>query len=372
MSITKRYDGKTEAAQQKVEALIFETTNRCSTCACPGCYMIESGRNHGPLQQFNLETAVRVFDLVKIHNGGVEVESLDIIGGEPLEPVCWPVTQMIVEECLQRGIKPWVFSNGVFITNKKAKWLLAREIPVTMKLNIGNPNDSTQLELQAKMIGKDVTTAKRLIRGLYTALEVGYAKSGLLFVENLLREGPELNNMPYVPQYYELGLDLGFKPDLELMGNGESANWKYFELAPKIPTIRWLMRQIEEAHAKRRLAKPEFLMPHVLGSCPFYDTALYFCADGRIQSCSNNQTILANFNTDSDPIGKAIAHPIIQARRTLKQKQMQGPCARCPIWDKCRGGCRATAESFGSSYLSYPLCPIQQEFDNPRAIIAAQ
>ncbi len=372
MSITQRYEGKTEElAQRQIKALIFETTNQCSACACPGCYMVVSHRNRDPLQQFNLKVAKRVFNLVKAHNGGKEAESLDIIGGEPLEPVCWPTTQAIIDESLRRGIKPWVFTNGVFMDTSKAQWLLERKVPVTMKLNIGNPDDPEQLRLQARMVGTDVETAQRLVQGLRTALEAGYAQSGLLFVENLLREGDKINNMPYAPGYYELGLDWGFQPDLELMGNGEPANWDYFGLAPKITTIRWLMEQIKEIHQEHGMSDPEFLMPHVVGSCPFYDTALYFCANGRIQPCSNNRTILANFNTDVDPIGRAVAHPVMQARRTLTQDKMKGPCASCPVWSKCRGGCRATAESFGDSYLSYPLCPIQQEYDNPRAILAA-
>jgi len=371
LNIVERYEEEKERLEtQTISALIFETTNRCKACACPGCYMVVSGRNRGPLQQFDLQTAKKVIDLVKAHNDGIEAKSLDLIGGEPMETDCWPVTQAVIEECLRRGITAWLFTNGVFMTREKAGWLLSREVPVTMKLNIGGLSDPEQLQLQAEMIGKDLTTAQRLVAGLYAALEAGY-KASLLSVENLLRGGKK-SNIPYVPQYYELGLELGFKPDLELMGNGEPANWGYFDLAPTISQLRWLMTQIGEIHQKKELATPQFLMPHLLGSCPFYDTALYFCADGRIQPCSNNRTVLASFNTDEDPIGTAIRNPVIQARRTLCQEKMQGPCRHCSLWSKCRGGCRATAESFGSPYLSYPLCPIQTEFDDPRTILTAR
>ena len=285
-----------------------------------------------------------------------------------MEPAVWPEVKKTMEIALDRGITPWLFTNGLYMTAETAKWLVDKGVFITMKLNIGNPNDQQQLETQAKMIGKTLESAKKLVNGLYTALDAGL-KDPQLSVENLIRGGKK-SNIPLVPQYYELGLDLGFKPDIEIMGNGEKADWGYFALAPTIEQVRWIMDQIRGIRDRRGREPMTFLMPHVTGSCPFYDTALYFQANGDIQPCSNNRTKLANLE-EENAIAKAVESPVIQIRRNLSQAQVSGPCGSCGTWNLCRGGCRATVESFGNPYGSYPLCGIQKEFDNAKDIIQA-
>lgn len=365
--VGQRYESNRALSQNSnVSAIILETSNECRACACPGCYMVASGRNRGPLQSINSRMAIKIFDLVKEQNGGKDATSVDLIGGEPMEPTVWPEVKKTAEIALDRGIIPWIFTNGMYMTKEDARWLTSKGIFITMKLNIGNPKDPKEMELQAKMIGKNMTEAQKLVNGLYTALDAGL-RDPQLSVENLIRGGRN-SNVPMFPQYYELGLDLGFKPDIELMGNGETANWKYFNLAPSIEQVRWIMAQIKGIRERRGLDQTNFLMPHITGSCPFYDTALYFQPNGDIQPCSNNRTILANIN-EPNAIAKAVENPVLQIRRNLSKDQIDGPCGRCEIWDSCRGGCRATVESFGSPYGSYPLCGIQTEYNNPKEII---
>lgn len=367
--VAKRYETDRNISQnKKVTAIILETSNECRACACPGCYMVVSGRNRKPLELISSEMATSIFDVVKAQNGGEEAKSVDLIGGEPMEPTVWPEVRKTIDIALDRGIAPWLFTNGMYMTPENAKWLVDKGVFITMKLNIGNPNDQKQLEIQAKMIGKTVEAAKRLVQGLYTAFDAGL-KDPQLSVENLIRGGKN-SNVSLVPEYYELGLDLGFKPDIELMGNGETANWGYFALAPTIEQVRWIMGQIKGIREKRELEPITFLMPHVTGSCPFYDTALYFQPNGDIQPCSNNRTKLANLG-EENAIAKAVENPVIQIRRNLTQAQISGPCGGCGVWTLCRGGCRATVESFGNPYGSYPLCGIQKEFNNPKDIIKA-
>lgn len=368
-SIAGRYEMGMIGANKKVSALIFETSGECRACACPGCYMVVSGRNKGPLQLIDSNMATQIFDLVKKQNDGEEAISVDLIGGEPMEPSVWPEVKKTAEIALDRGITPWLFTNGMYMTPEEARWLTEKGVFITMKLNIGNPKDPKQLEMQAKMIGKTTEAAKKLVKGLYTALDAGL-KEPRLSAENLIRGGKN-SNIPLVPEYYELGLDLGFKPDIELMGNGEIANWGYFALAPTIEQVRWIMAQIKDIRERRGLEPVTFLMPHITGSCPFYDTALYVRPNGDIQPCSNNRTILANVMKDENPIAKAVESSVMQIRRNLKQKNITGPCGTCGIWTLCRGGCRATVESFGNSYGSYPLCGIQTEFDRAEEIIEA-
>ena len=86
----------------------------------------------------------------------VATNIFDLVGGEPMEPNVWPQVKKIVDIALGRGITPWLFTNGMYMTSEDARWLVKKGAFVTMKLNIGNSNDSKELEMQAKMIGKDI------------------------------------------------------------------------------------------------------------------------------------------------------------------------------------------------------------------------
>lgn len=355
-----------EGGLTNVLAIILETSNKCRACACPGCYMVTNGRSHRALQQINSDMATKIFDLVKDQNGGKEANSVDLVGGEPMEPAIWPEVKKTVEIALDRGIIPWIFTNGMYMTPEDARWLRNKGVLITTKLNIGDPGNPKQLELQAKMMGKSIKEAKKLTRGLYIALDAGL-KEPQLSVENLIRGGRN-SNVSLVPQYYELGLSLGFKPDIELMGNGVETNFNYFALSPTIEQVRWIMNQIKSIREQRGLGPIPYLMPHITGSCRFYSTALYFQPNGDIQPCSNNNTQLANIN-EKGAIAKAVENPIIQIRRNLTQDQIKGPCGNCDLWNLCKGGCRATVESFGNPYGSYPLCGIQNEYNDSRDII---
>lgn len=357
---------KEEIGINNVPAIILETTNECRACACPGCYMIANNRSHKAAKMIDSVMAADIFDLVKNQNTGKEADSVDLIGGEPMESGVWPQVKKIIDIALDRGITPRLFTNGMYMTPEDAQWLEKKGVFVTMKLNIGNPNDPKELEIQAEMIGRNIQEAKRLVNGLYTALNAGL-KDPQLSVENLVRGGRN-SNVPLVPEFYELGFDLGFKQDIELMGNGVLYNWEYFTLAPTIQQVRWMIDQIIMIRDTKRLNQCAILMPHIKSSCQLYDKALYFQANGDIQPCSNNKTTLANLR-DQDPIGKAVGNSVIQVRRNLTQDKMVGPCSICDIWAICKGGCRATVESFGNPYGSYPLCGVQRKFDDPRDII---
>lgn len=121
---------------KKVSALIFEKSTQCRACACPGCYMVVSNRNRESLRILNSQMATSIFDKVKIQNDGEEAKSVDLIGGEPMEPQIWPEVKKTIEIALDRGIAPWLFTNGMFMTPEKAKWLVDKGVFVTMNKEI--------------------------------------------------------------------------------------------------------------------------------------------------------------------------------------------------------------------------------------------
>jgi len=323
---------------------IIEATTRCQ-CACPGCYMVRRGAlNDG---EMTLNEAIRVLDLCRDYIGQ-ELETMDILGGEPL---LWPPLKDYIEILLKRGIAPWLFTNMVAITPSMAKWLREREIYITGKLNI-DPIDASQLELQAQMIGRNVRMAKRMIIGIEILKSAGY-QAPLFRVENLIRK----KNIGLVPGYYRWCLENGIGTDVELLASGEKIADSYWEIAPDPKEIAEMINGIQRIRKSFGLEPFEVLLPHVFGSCRFFDRGLYFAVDGHIRACSNSSVILSRV-TDSNPVRRAFESELICNRFQLTKEKMGEPCGSCDRWEKCRGGCRATVEGLGDPFGGYPLCPV--------------
>lgn len=335
MSTTDRYAAPT--TEKGLRYGIIEVTTRCQF-ACPGCYMHRRhALNNG---EMTLNSAIRILDLCQDYCGQ-ELETMDILGGEPL---LWPFLKEYINELLRRGIKPWIFTNMAAIKPELAHWLLVRQVHITGKLNIANPADPNQLDLQAEMIGSTVQMARKMIKAIDIFLDAGY-QDPLFRLQNLARK----KNLPLIPGYMQFCQSRRIGVDLELMGSGEPVGREYFEVAP---TPQELARLIQKLGRQE-----EVLMPHVFGSCPFYDKGLYFAVDGHIRSCSNSTVKLASLD-DSDPIAKAWESPLLCARRRLNKNNVGEPCHSCERWERCRGGCRATVEGMGDPFGGYTLCPV--------------
>ncbi|MDO8469316.1 MAG: radical SAM protein [Candidatus Peribacter sp.] len=349
MSVDTRYSDAGRDAELRFG--ISEVTTQCPF-RCPGCYMVRrNALNDGAM---TLEEAIRVLDLCKQYKGGEELETMDILGGEPL---LWPHLKPYLSELLRRGILPWIFTNMVTITPEMACWLFERRVHITGKLNIADPGDPEQIRLQAEMIGRDEDMARRMIEGIQVFLDAGY-RDPLFRLQNLVRK----KNLRLIPGYIEFCRSRGIGVDLELMGSGEPISPEYFVVAPTAQELADLIRELKKRG--EQTAIPEFcdpvgklLMPHVFGSCPFYDKGLYFAVDGHIRSCSNSTVKLAHVS-DADPIRAAYESPLICARKALTKQTVGQPCGSCDRWDKCRGGCRATVEGMGDPFGGYTLCPL--------------
>jgi len=261
---------------------------------------------------------------------------------------------MVTSEAIRRGI-----------TQKEDQ---TRQVHITGKLNIANPADPTQLKLQAEMLGRSETFAQQMIAGIDIFWKAGY-RDPLFRLQNLIRK----KNLNLVPDYIIYCRSRGIGVDLELMGSGEPVGLEYFKVAPTPEELAELVRTLERrgreymrnfASAADNGCYPEFsdpvsrvMMPHLFGSCPFYDKGLYFAADGHIRACSNSTQILAQI-TDPNPVKKAYESPLICSRRALTQLRVGEPCQSCDRWDRCRGGCRATVEGMGDPNGGYKLCPL--------------
>jgi len=339
--ISNRYNEQKESG---LKYGIIEVTTRCQL-RCPGCYMVE--RRKLGSRELSLQEAIAILDLCKAYRGS-ELESMDILGGEPL---LWPHLKEYIEILLARGIQPWIFTNMVAITPEMATWLFERKVFITGKLNIADPTDPDQLELQAAMIGSSVKTAKRFIAAIDLFIKAGY-QYPLLRLENLIRK----KNIQLVPGYIKFCKDRSVGYDIELMGSSKPIGPDYFSVAPTPEELAEMIKILEKDGVLPN-AKQTILMPHIVGACCFYNKGLYFAADKTIRACSNSGQNLASL-TDPNPIKKAYESSLISCRHNLKQELMSEPCLSCDRWDKCHGGCRATTESMGNPYGGYPLCPL--------------
>lgn len=341
-SLDVRYQEKANLTGLKYG--IIEATTRCQ-CSCPGCYMVRRKKlNKG---EMSLQQAIAVLDKCRNFIGS-ELETMDILGGEPL---LWRHLKEYIQILLDRKIAPWIFTNMLAITPEFAKWLFEKKVHVTGKLNI-DPSDDSQLSLQADMLGGNVKLAEKLIRSIQVFKDAGYVDP-IFRLQNLIRK----SNVLFVPGYYRWCLENNIGTDLELMGSGEAIDENYWKVAPGPKEIAQMIIQIQEARKGFDLEPAKVLMPHVFGSCPFYDKGLYFAVDGSIRSCSNSTVTLSHI-ADKDPIEQAWNSPLLCRRRQLCQVNVGEPCHSCNRWSECRGGCRATAEGMGNSFAGYPLCPL--------------
>lgn len=344
MDVNARYQGKS-LALTGFKYGIIEVTTTCQL-ACPGCYMVR--RKALNAKFMSLDQAIYILDICREYRNSHNLETMDILGGEPL---LWPYLKDYISELLNRGIKPWVFTNMLAITPKLAAWLLDREVNITGKLNI-NPDSSYQIKLQAEMIGRNEKTAELMIEAINVFIRAGY-KAPLLRLQNLIRK----NNIEFIPQYYQWCLKNNIGTDLELMGSGEPIDDGYWKIAPTPQQIAQLIPKIQKVRQDFGLEPAEVLMPHLFGSCPFYDAGLYFDVWGGIRACSNSTISLGSI-FDSDPIRKAYESELICNRLNLTKERVGEPCSACEKWNKCRGGCRATAEGLGNYLNGYSLCPV--------------
>jgi len=66
-------------------------------------------------------------------------------------------------------------------------------------------------------------------------------------------------------------LDRNIGTDLEMMGSGEIVGSEYFKIAPTPQQIAVMIAKVQDVRRVRGLEPKTILMPHVFGTCPFYD-----------------------------------------------------------------------------------------------------
>lgn len=333
-------------------AAIIELLTTCSA-RCPGCYMdgSQSSRfDEGGV--FTIDSVKEYLDFLDPNNQGL-VETLDILGGEPL--LVWELLKKVVLECQRRNIKPWLFTNMAHMTKSRAEWLLKHNVFITGKWNTGFPEEQEDWEFQGLMVGRNSAFARSIWRGIQAARAVGYQEP-MFSIENLVRP----LNVKQVPAFYEMCFELNIRPDLELPAACDSLVNNYRSFIPSVNELGKMIKGVTIIH--KQYGKEMFLPvpPHVTGPCSFYKKSTYARYTGEIQPCSGNRAVVGNFFDPSCSIEQVLEHQVMRARRLIAtdngQQYMSGVCRNCADWDSCRGGCRVGPENSGNPFGSCFSC----------------
>ncbi len=326
---------------------IMETTHACQ-CNCPGCYMHEDNLINDKSSQLTLDQAQRIVDLSKEYKGR-EIAEVQLVGGEPL---LWKDLKEFIEIVKERGIDIQIYTNMIALNPELAEILMQNSVKITGKLDINPDGDASQIQTQARMIGKSEGMAKRMIDGIKHLKEAGYDES-LFRLNNLVRK----DNIQFTPDFYRWCLKNNVGADFELMSCGGEIDDDYWKISPSTQQIADLIKELQEVQHDIGISEAGIAMPHIFYGCAYYRNQLYFALNGDIKACSaSDQISLANIN-EPNAIKKARNSEIILARNNLTQALVGEPCNTCDTWNECLGGCRITAESKGDYCSGYEICP---------------
>lgn len=346
---------------------IASITDTCDN-RCPGCYKVLQNTLSCQNGHMAIEDFERILGMF-VEQGGV---SVDFVGGEP---TLHPQFLELVSKCVSAGIEVWIYTNlrQFGQTKELARRLLeigGDKVIVVGKLNVPNPNDPAQAELQAELIGAAPVAVGEMWQGLQNLLAAGFSK-GKIGVENLVRKA----NIELAPQVYGVGLKKGFFIDLEIptcpVSGGAKALREWFDFFPSRRQIVNCIEAVKKINQRCGIPAYTAIMPHLTGrnaegvgcGCvSFKRGALLTETDGRVGLCTSGKPLLdqigRQLNLLKDPFEKIFSHPDLLARRaSCEQKNIvSGPCAACELWQYCLGGCAALREALGRLFGSYPVC----------------
>ena len=256
---------ETSYGRQTIPLVIAEIDQKCNL-NCPGCYMRQENKQNPNV----LMTAEDIGNIIEV----TQPESIDILGGEP---TLSPYFKDIIEVCIKNETLPWVYSNLTNIDENLAQFLFNRKVYVSGKLNIGNPNDLQQRELQAEMIGNKLETVDRLLKGIQTMMDAGYKKP-MFSIENLLRR----KNISFAGEYTRWCLERNIRADVELPACAvpsytdiKNAEYYLFEVAPNVDQIKTFVRELEKIYDEFGI-EDKIRPPHVSGGiCRFKNKGIY-------------------------------------------------------------------------------------------------
>lgn len=108
---------------------------------CTFCYLKLLGVNLANSEQMSDET---IDDTIKlcVKYG---INTINILGGEPLHPLTWATTSKLIERAYENDIRSDITTNGYFLTEEIVDFLKDKRAKLNLSVHSLNPNNSSKI-----------------------------------------------------------------------------------------------------------------------------------------------------------------------------------------------------------------------------------
>ncbi|MFH0753424.1 MAG: radical SAM protein [Candidatus Omnitrophota bacterium] len=336
-SMPFRYEFSPQDIEQAVRdsrllSMEIEFSLKCNL-RCPYCYV-------STMTDFKDElTASEIRDVI-LQAKDLGARKIIILGGEPL---VYPRIMEKIEFIRAQGLQVELFTNGLHLTQARARKLFDLGVNVVLKIN------SFKDEVQDRLAGVP-GSAKKMRAALAHLQQAGYPDGdGFLAVSTVICQ----DNFTELTALWIWLRDQGILPYFEILTpQGGAVQNEGLNVATE--EIEKLFQEISEIDRTRYNQIWEPQPPLVGGKCLRHRFSCLVNARGFVLPCVGLNVPVGNIREKKlkDILAES---EIVQDLRHFRNK-IKGPCGKCEKADDCYG-CRGAAYQLTGDYLaSDPLC----------------
>ncbi|MGC8495758.1 MAG: radical SAM protein [Candidatus Micrarchaeia archaeon] len=136
--IDNRYNNK-----KRLNAPIYLEVYPSFLCnfRCSFCYLKLLGINLADSKQMSDETINATVKMCDERG----INTMNILGGEPLHPLNWPTTRKLIERAHEKGIRADITTNGFFLTEEIVDFLKKNQTKLNLSLQSLQPENSKKI-----------------------------------------------------------------------------------------------------------------------------------------------------------------------------------------------------------------------------------
>jgi radical SAM protein with 4Fe4S-binding SPASM domain len=300
---------------------------------CPYCYISDAT---DPKNELSAAEIRNVISQAK----ELGAKKIIILGGEPF---IYPRIMEKIEFIRSQGLHVEVFTNGIHLTQARAKRLYELGVNVVLKMN------SFKDDIQDKLVGIP-GSAKKMRAALAHLLEAGYPHGDcFLAVSTVICQ----DNFSELTALWIWLRDQGILPYFEILTpqGGAAVNQGLNVATEEIEKLFYEICEIDRTRYNQ-VWDPQ--PPLVGGKCLRHRFSCLINAQGFVMPCVGLNLPVGNVRERSlqDIL---VQSEVIQDLRKFRHK-IKGPCGKCAKAGECYG-CRGAAYQLTGDYLaSDPLC----------------
>ncbi|MBU0676083.1 MAG: radical SAM protein [Proteobacteria bacterium] len=328
---------QTARANNGLLSLELELSRACNL-RCIYCYA-ESG-----LPMANELTLTEINSVIE---QAVDLGARKIIvlgGGEPL---MYKDLFQVIDAILAKGVDADLFTNGMLITEEKARALYERNMAVVVKMNSRNPS------IQDMLAGQSGAFAS-IEKGLAALRRAGYPdEKHTLGIETIICR----QNYDEMPDLWIWAREQGIIPYVEMMTMQGRAT-EHPELEVSIAEIKALFEKLSIIDRERFGTNWTPHPPLAASQCARHEYSCTVTACGDVQPCPGVSVAAGNIRDNSLAEILRVSKPIQELRNI--RTMIKGKCRECDFGEYCYG-CRGHAYQVTGDYLAAdPLCWLEK------------